>query len=147
MKKLRKIVYATLSTIAIIVAVCSLLSIFRNTENRILKILDFPRIQFFIISIISLVFFLLLTKKWQWYSYLLVICLIGGIVVNGSYIINYTTFVSKPVPSANKKELESSSRISILLANVKMSNRNAQPFLDLIESKKPDLIIAMEIDD
>lgn len=147
MEKLRKTIYIILSTIAVIVAVCSLLSIFRNTESRFLKMLDFPRIQFFITSFISLILFLILTKKWQWYDYLLVFGLIGGMIVNGSYIINYTTLVSKTVPSASKADLSSNNQISILLANVKMSNRNPQPFLDLIKSKKTDLIIAMEIDD
>lgn len=146
MGKLRKTIYVILSTIAIIVAVCSLLSIFRNTESRFLKMLDFPRIQFFIISLISLILFLILTKRWQWYDYLLVVGLAGGLVVNGSYLVNYTTLVSKTVPTATEDHTSSENQISILLANVKMSNRNAQPFLDLIESKRPDIIIAMEID-
>ena len=147
MERFRKTIYISLCLIGIILAVCSLLSIFRNTESRFLKMLDFPRIQFFITSFVSLILFLIFTKRWQWYDYLLVIALTGGLVINGSYIINYTSFVSETVSTAKKDDVTSENKISILLANVKMSNRNAQPLLDLIESNKPDIVIAMEIDD
>ncbi|WP_224484711.1 endonuclease/exonuclease/phosphatase family protein [Robertkochia aurantiaca] len=147
MEKLRKTIYYIVATATIILAVCSLLSILRNTESRFLKMLDFSRIQFFIASIISLILFLIVAKRWQWHDYLLVLGLAGGLIINGSYLVNYTTIVSKTVPTASEEDVSPDNQISILLANVKMTNRNAQPFLNLIQLKNPDIIIAMEIDD
>lgn len=147
MEKFRKTIYVILSIIAVIVAIASLLSILRNTESRYLKMLDFPRIQFFITSLVSLILFVLLTKKWQWYDHLLLLALFCGLLVNGSYIIHYTPLVEPTVPTAKASDLTSDNQVGILLANVKMSNREARPLLHLIESERPDIIIAMEVDD
>lgn len=48
MKRLRKTIYIILYVIAVFFAICSIVSIFRNAEIRYLKMLDYPRIQFFI---------------------------------------------------------------------------------------------------
>ncbi len=100
MDKLRKTIYIILYTVALAMAVGSLLSIFNNTDSRYLKMLDFPRIQFFITSFTCLILFLLLAKKWQWYDHLLAVSLIGSLIVQGSYLVNYTSFVSEAVPTA-----------------------------------------------
>lgn len=147
MEKFRRSIYIILCAISIIIALCSVLSIFWNTQSQLLKILDFPRLQFFIASCISLVWLLLLIKHWRWYEVLFVMGLVGSMVIQGSYLKDYTTLVPEAVPSVNQESASSSKPISILLANVKMTNRNSQPLVDLIASKKPDLIIAMEVDE
>ncbi len=146
MEKLRKTIYFILSVVAILTAVVSILSMLRNTESRWLKMLDFPRIQFFITSVVSLVLFVLLTKRYRWYDYLLVVSLIVGLGVNGSYLVNYTPLVEQYVPVANGN-YAAADEISILLSNVKMSNRESRPLLELIGEKKPDLLLVMEVDE
>jgi hypothetical protein len=86
--------------------ICSILSIFRNTENRYLKYLDFPRIQFFIASILSLAVGVIMVKRWRWYDYLLIVALFCSLIINGSYLINYTNLVAEEVPAA--KEIKAS---------------------------------------
>lgn len=147
MEKLRKTIYSIICIIALLVAIGALLSMFRNTENRFLKMLDFPRIQFFMASLTSLILFLVFTRKWQWYDILFTLGLLGGIIINGNYIINYTILVSETVPTAKKKGNSPEDQISILLVNVKMSNKTVAPFLKTIEAIAPDLIITMEVDD
>ncbi|MCG2431859.1 endonuclease/exonuclease/phosphatase family protein [Aequorivita xiaoshiensis] len=145
MKKLKNVLKFLLYTIALLIAVFSILSIFRDTENRILKMMDFPRIQFFIISVFCLILILSVVKKWRWYKYLILLFIISGIVVNGSYIINYTPLVAEIVPTS--KTLSSTdAQISLLLTNVKMSNRNSQKLISIINQRDPDLILAMEVD-
>jgi endonuclease/exonuclease/phosphatase (EEP) superfamily protein YafD len=141
----RKVIYLILCAIAVVVALASLLSIFTNTDNRYLKMLDFPRLQFFIVSVVSLVLFIILTKRWRWYDYALILALVGGMIVQGSYIVFYTPLVDTTVPSAATVEADQD-QISLLIANIKMSNRNAQPFLKLAKEKDPDLILVMETD-
>lgn len=107
--------------------------------------LDFPRIQFFILSFVILILIIITSKKWQWFKYLLVVGLLTGISINTFFLINYTSLVSVNVPTA-KNLKTSDDQFSLLLSNVKMTNRKAQPLLELIDLKKPDLILAMEVD-
>ena len=147
MEKLRKTLYTILSLIAIAVAVASILSLFRNTESRYLKMLDFPRIQLFLLSVVSLVLFVLTTRRWQWWDYLLVGALLTGLIVNGAYLVYYTPLVSPRVPQADAASTDADATISLLLINVKMSNRQAEPLLELIREKSPDLVLAMEVNE
>ena len=126
--------------------VASLLSVFRNTESRFLKMLDFPRIQIFITSVVSLILFVAFTKRWRWYDYALVVGLLGGLVTNGRYLINYTPLVEKAVPQTSGQVSEKES-LSLLLINVKMSNRESEEVLTVLRERDPDLIVAMEINE
>ncbi|TXD81948.1 hypothetical protein ESY86_15915 [Subsaximicrobium wynnwilliamsii] len=146
MKTLKKILYIVLIVIAVFLAVCSILSVLRNTESRFLKILDFPRIQFFVASFICLLILVAAIKKWKWYDYLLSAGLLAGLIINGSYLIHYTQLVPVSVPAAINIKA-SDAQMSLLITNVKMTNRQAQPLIDLIELKDPDLILAMEVDE
>ena len=144
MEKFRKALYVIFYVIAASLAICSILSIFRNSEIRYLKMLDFPRIQFFIFLVISLIILLAIIRRWQWYDYLAITGLLTGLVVNSFFLINYTGLVSVEVPTAiNLKTTDD--QISLLLTNVKMSNRKSQPLINLIALKKPDLVLAMEV--
>lgn len=142
---MKKILYFIIYFIAIIVALSSILSLFRNAEIRYLKMLDFPRIQFLIISLVSFALLIICIKKWKWYNYLLGFGLLIGLLINGFFLINYTNLVPVEVPWT--KDLKSSSNsFSILLFNVKMKNRKDEALLELINEKKPDLILVMEVD-
>lgn len=145
MEKIRKTLYIIVFVVAVILTICSILSIFRNAEFRYLKMLDFPRIQFFITSLFSLIILVILIKRWLWFDYLLIVGLFVGLFINGTFLINYTKFVTVAVPTA-KNVKTPDVQFSLLLTNVKMSNRKTQPLLKLIELKKPDLIFAMEVD-
>lgn len=147
MKKLKKITLIILYCIAIIVAVCSVLSTFQNTKSRFLKILDFPRIQFFIVSLIGLFLFLFIATKKKVYNYIFIVCFALSIIIQGNYLITYTPLVSKTVLSAKEVTFTEDDQISILLVNVKMSNKKKKPLFQAINNTKPDLILLMEIDD
>lgn len=108
--------------------------------------LDFPRLQFFLTSIISLVLFLLITKRWKWYDYTFLIGFIAALGVQSHYLINYTYMVGTKIPTAEQGKFSTNDQISLLITNVKMTNHDPKLLLKLIESKKPDLILAMEID-
>lgn len=146
MKKFKKYIEIIFLVLAIIIAICSILSIFRNEQIRFLKMLDFPRIQIFIVSFLSLIIVGIMLKKHRWYYNVIFIGLLIGMVINGSYLINYTPLVSTEVPTVSDIK-ESDDVISLLVTNVKMSNENAEPLLKLIERKNPDLILAMEVND
>ena len=144
MKKTRKAAYVVVYVVSVILTLGATLSIFRDTESRYLKMLDFPRIQFFIASLLALVLLVLLTRRWKWYDYIGILGLSFGIAVNGSYLIHYSGLVAKTVPTAYTID-SGEDRLSLFMVNVKMSNRNAEPLINLIRDKKPDLVLAMEV--
>jgi len=121
-----------------------MLSVFRDTESRYLKMVDFPRIQFFIATILSIIVLWIVMKKWKWYDAILLIGLFIGLIINSYYLINYTTLVPEEVPRANDS-IVISNTFSLLITNVKMSNKNAQPLIDLVKKREPDLVLAMEV--
>ena len=146
MRLIRKTLISILYIVAIVLAVCSILSFFRNSEIRYIKMLDFPRIQLFILSLISFILLFIVIQKWRWYDYLLLLGLFSGLFINSTFLIHYTRLVAVEVPTA--KDIKSSDKqLSILLFNVKMTNRKPEPLLALIDQKKPDMILAMEVDD
>ena len=130
--------------IAVVLAICTILSVFRDTESRYLKMVDFPRIQFFLASVLSIVVPWIVLKKWKWYDAVLMIGLLIGLVVNGYYLINYTKIVPVEVPWATTSS-SSNDTFSLLITNVKMSNKNAQPLIDLVKKNEPDLVLVMEV--
>lgn len=146
MKRLKEILRVTFYGIAFILAILCILSIFRNAENRFIKMLDFPRIQFFIATVLSLLIIGFTFRKWNWQEYLLTILVVGGLLINVGYLINYTRVVSVEVPNVTE-DLKSDHQLSLLIANVKMSNRESEPLINIIKSKKPDLFLAMETDE
>lgn len=146
MEKLRKSIYLLLCVVTVVVMIASILSMFRNTESRYLKMLDFPRIQFFLASLVTMVLFIVMTRKWRWYDYALVVGLVAGLAINGTYLKNYTSFAAERVHTAPDAIAEAD-KLSIILANVKMKNREAQPILEYVASKDPDFFVAMEVDE
>lgn len=146
MEKTRKIIYSVLYLIAVILTLGGVLSIFRNAESRFLKMLDFPRVQFFIASLVILVALFIIIKRWKLYDHIIVVGLTSSLIIHSVFLIHYTPLVSVEVPTANDIKT-SDQHFSLLLANVKMANKTAQPLLNLIDLKKPDLLLAMEIDD
>lgn len=145
MNKVHKILYFLICLLATTLGVCSLLSILRNTENRYLKMLDFPRIQFFLVALIFLVAVAIFLRVRKWHHFLLIGSLTCGLLINGFFIVNYTFLVPVSVPWAQDSTITDTG-LRLILANVKMSNRNSDPLTNLIKIKKPDIILIMEVD-
>lgn len=141
---MRKLLYIFLCVVAVIIAIFTILSVFRDTESRYLKMMDFPRIQFFLASILSIIVLWIVLEKWKWFDAMVMIGLLIGLFGNGYYLINYTQIVPVEVPWANAPS-SSEDTFSLLITNVKMSNENSRPLIDLINKNEPDLILAMEV--
>ena len=141
----RRLLYVLLWVFVVVVAVGTVLSVLANTESRYLKFLDFPRIQFFWLGVVALALSPLVTRKFQWYDYALMVALLAGIGIQVSYLVNYTGLTAKTLPDAPAGTPDGD-RLSVLIANVEMDNRDAGPLLDLITERSPDLVLAMETD-
>ena len=143
MHKARKAVYLLCCLLSVIVMAAALLSVFRDTPNRYLKMLDFPRIQLFWLSLAGLLLFVLMTRRWRWYDYAFVVGLLGGTVVQARYLINYTPLVATAVPDAAERVMEAD-RFRLLVLNVLEENRQTGAVERLIREEDPDVLLLME---
>lgn len=143
--QIKKILRWTFHLLCAVLAAFSMLSIFRNGELRYLKILDFPRIQFFILTLAFLAILQIYkchNKKWH---FGLSLALIFGLLINSYFLKNYTFLVNEEV-STQLSPVDNQSEFSLLISNVKMSNHNSETLLKLIKDKNPDILLAMETD-
>ncbi|MFV8226473.1 endonuclease/exonuclease/phosphatase family protein [Christiangramia aquimixticola] len=140
---LRKIFYYFIILISSLVIIASLLSLFYNLPYWYSKLLDFPRLQYLILGIICLILFPLLTKKWKWPAISFFVGIIASIFIQSVKIFPYW-FGEKSVPDAVQFVSEENT-VSILLANVLITNKNSEKLLNVVQQENPDMIIAMEV--
>lgn len=106
---------------------------------------DFPRLQIVTILAAVLVVHLLFFKSYQAWEILYLLTLILSIGYQGYMIYPYTPLSSIQVESF--QDVQSTSKISLLFANVQMQNRQAKPLKDLIKKADPDIVLAAETDE
>ena len=108
--------------------------------------LDFPRQQYFLIALVLAVCVFVLVPGW-----------LGGLggplivalaAVQLFYIAKFTPLWRVQSVSAAPELAESDdARVSLIAANVKMSNRDYGKLIDLCREKTPDILMAIEVDD
>jgi endonuclease/exonuclease/phosphatase (EEP) superfamily protein YafD len=111
-----------------------------------IKILDFPRIQYFFVGVVLLILFGFMNKKWTTFSVLLVLGILSSLVIHGTRLLPYVAG-EKTVPDANFEENLEEKPIGILLANVLIGNKEAPKLIEIIKEANPDLILVMEVNE
>jgi len=127
--------------LALVVAVATVIPLSRSTRWWV-RSLDFPRLQLLFLSLVALC----MTSVFAESAYgAAAIALSAGCILYQSYwIYPYSPLAMKEVASAGSKI--GSASISILTANVLMTNRNTQKFLELVSTNDPDLVLMLESD-
>ncbi len=143
-KKLQKTLFYIVIAISTLVILASLLSLIYNIPKWYLKILDFPRLQQFILGVVMLILFVLLNKKWKLPSIALAVGLLAAIFIHFSFISSYL-IGEKAVPSIKISEVSPEKTVGILLGNVLITNKDSSKFLEVIRNTNPDLVLAMEV--
>lgn len=141
----RKFGYYAIIALSTILILGSLASLVYNIPKWYLKVLDFPRLQQFILGIILLIAFILLNKKWKMPSIALTVGLLTSIIIHFSFISPYVVG-SEVVPSANSSEVNSENTVGILIANVLIENKKSEKFKEILAENDPEMILAMEVD-
>ena len=144
MSSTRKIFYYLILTGSIILIVISFLSLIHDLSLWYSKVLDFPRLQYLITGIIFLFLFIVLNKKWNLFSIIIGIGLCASIVIQSVKILPYFAG-SKTVPDATEAAADSGNKVSILIANVLITNRESEKFLNIIANTTPDMLLVMEV--
>lgn len=145
MNKILKYGKKALYIAAWILVLCSLLSIFRNSSFKYFKLLDFPRIQLFLSTILCLLILVIPLKNFRRSDLYLFSGLILSFLINSYFLVNYTSFVEREVPLVQKSD-NVKDTFSIMLSNVLQKNRTSEKLKSLIKEKNPDIFLGMETD-
>ncbi|MES2763482.1 MAG: endonuclease/exonuclease/phosphatase family protein [Bacteroidota bacterium] len=110
----------------------------------VFRIFDYPRMQkFVILASVMIVFFIFFRNDFIWIDWLLM-CLVFISLVYLAYLILPFTIVGKKMISENKDPLLK--KLQIVVANVYQENKDHKKLLQLIELRKPDVLLLVETD-
>lgn len=140
LSRFKNIMYYVSVVIAILILTTTLLSLITDTSWRYLKMLDFPRLQYFIFGGIMLVLFVWITEIWRWYDTLFAAMIAASMVLQSTYLINYTPIVSKAVPDATKKE----EGLKLVIYNLYFENDCYEDALQMLDKTDADILVTFE---
>ncbi|WP_188668231.1 endonuclease/exonuclease/phosphatase family protein [Legionella impletisoli] len=115
---------------------------FHNSKKWWVRNFDFPRLQIFLVSIVTLMLFLITDSLNHWTIYIIFSLLILVALYQGYKILPYTVFYSKQVKDSNAHE----ESLSLITANVQKCNKQVEKCISMIKTYKPDLVLLLEVD-
>jgi endonuclease/exonuclease/phosphatase (EEP) superfamily protein YafD len=128
---------------AIVTIAATLLPILRH-QGWWVRLFDFPRLILAAMSVITAAAALWLWNGPPWQGNALVLLLAGCLGLHLWKIFPYTPLYRAEVLEAT--DTQDRSEFRLLVANVLMSNRRAQDFLELVDAFEPDLVLILEAD-
>ncbi len=146
MKTGRHILLYVLIILSTVLALISSLSLIYDLPFWYSKIMDFPRLQYLVLGIVFLILFILVNRKWNFPSVLLLLGLLSVILIQGSLIYPYL-LGERSVPDHQEELTEKENIFDVLIANVLITNRESEAFLKIVEQRDPDILLAMEVND
>jgi len=115
-----------------------------NAHAWWVRVLDFPRVQFAVYSLIGLMLSLFFGDLTLTSDALSALAFAACFLYQCSWIYPYTVFSECEVKKA--KNTNGDNRISLLCANVLMTNRESKKLLKIISDIDPDVIVTLETD-
>ncbi len=146
MAKFKKIAYKIIVVAGILLSLLTAASLFYDTGLWYLQVLNFPRLSFFIALAFCLVFALVLKKWHSRGNKLFIVTVLAAISVQAYIIFPYTFFAPNAVPEADRSFKDQPADVSIMVANVLMTNRDTEEFLEIVHEASPDILITLEPD-
>ncbi|PPK87157.1 endonuclease/exonuclease/phosphatase (EEP) superfamily protein YafD [Neolewinella xylanilytica] len=145
MQFLRKLLYYLVIGVGTVVTLLSLLSLIYDVSYWYTKVVDFPRVQYLIVGAISLLLFLLLNRRWNVPTVAFILGLLATITIQAFAVLPYL-IGPKQVPDAKVGDVTPDNTASLMLANVLVTNRQADALLEIVQARDPDLLLVMEND-
>lgn len=129
--------------LAAFVATASLIP-FSQGEAWWIRGLDFPRAQILALGLLALGLCLFFWGFRTWRAIALLTATVSAVVIQSAYIFPYTPMARKEVLAATEHKSESA--ISLLVANVLMTNHRTDRLLRMIAERRPDVVLLLEPD-
>lgn len=114
-----------------------------NHDHWTVRLFDFPRLQLSIGGGLVLGGLAYVGPS-SWIDFVALFGLAAGLVYQIDHILPYTPLAAHQVQSA--EDTARGKRISLLICNVEVENRDADRILEHIENTAPDLVLAVETD-
>ncbi len=109
-----------------------------------IRILDFPRAQFAIACLLVLPAYLFLCERVNVFDSVVLLLLVLALGYQFKKIFPYTRLMPTQVMASDAHSDDT--KISLLVANVLMENRDFTAFLDVVRKYDPDIILTLETD-
>lgn len=138
---MRRILRILLALIALTLVTASFLPLI-ETNAWWVRMADFPRLQL-LISLAVVGLLLVAVGRGAWVPTLALLAgVLGAIAYHGTKIGPYLPGQTAVAATCSQNE-----RLSVMVANVKLGNRQANALLEIVRRRKPDLLLAMETDE
>ena len=108
------------------------------------RVWDFPRLQVAVVLAVVLVGALVLLPRREVWTWAFAASLATGLVWQAHWVWPYTPLASTQARDAGSCEAES--RVTLVVANVLIENRDVAPLLALVERRAPDMVLLVETD-
>ena len=115
-----------------------------NHDHWTVRLFDFPRLQLAVGGGLTLGGLAYVGPS-SVVDYAAILGLAAGLVYQIDHILPYTPLALLQVQPA--ETTARGERVSLLICNVEVENRDADPILELIEKNAPDLVLAVETDE
>lgn len=126
-----------------LIAICTLVPLSHNPKWWV-RGLDFPRLQLAIVSAFVLLLELFSLDLGQVNTWILMLTTLACLVYQAWWILPYTPLAK---PEVKKSQNQHKETLSIVTANVLMTNRNARRLINLVNRYNPDILVALETND
>ena len=113
-----------------------------ETQWWAVRLLAFPRLPETIVIVIAILLVPLLIR-----GRLLLLLGVEAVAVAALAINIWTLWAYSPFQNALSRSCSPQARLSVMIANVQLGNRESGPLIDMVEQQKPDLFLAMETDE
>lgn len=127
--------------LTVVLSVLTLLPLWRH-EAWWVRSLDFPRLQLFYVSLLLILVETVLLNFSHLQAWLLFSSGLLCLLYHAWWILPYTPWFKVEVTSEDAADPLRS--IRIMTANVLMTNRNAEAFIELVREMKPDVLVTLE---
>lgn len=118
---------------------------FIQTNAWWIRVLDFPRLQIAVFCLVALLLLFWYLDLRKFANQILISLVASAFLYQCSLVIQFTPlYPVEAQASSNEKKVNS---FTILHSNVKMSNRKAEPILNLVERFQPDILSINEPDE
>ena len=130
-------------TVTVVLVLASLLAVVKVPFGA-LQGLAFPRLQFFCIAAGLALLFLVVPV---WKGNLGALIAVGVAAVQAAYIAPFTPLWGRQSRQADSEMVaQTDCQISLMAANVKLSNRAYHRLIELVHREAPDVLMAIEVD-
>lgn len=115
-------------------------------DNWWVRVVEFPRIQIMVLGVVAWAAMILFYSEWQIGQWLLFLALSLTLAYQLRMVLPYTQLWKKEVQNATDDPELAEHQIKIMVSNVLTPNEQKQDLVNLVNDKKPDILIALETD-